>query len=317
MKGTSETDIDIAVIGAGPAGLTAGIYAARAGLEVAVFEAQFAGGQMATTDLVENLPGLADAIGGMELADRMRAQAERFGARIETAEVTALAREGEAWKLATSAGEIRTLAVIVATGAKPRRLGVAGEDRFWGRGVSCCATCDGAFYKGKEVVVVGGGDAAVKEAHFLTRFASKITLVHRRDRLRATQALQDELAEHGDQIEMAWKTVVEEILGEEKVTGVRLRDLASGETRELACDGVFVFVGFEPQTAFLPAEVERDQRGYVLTNESMETDVPGLYACGDARKKLLRQIVTACGEGATAAFAAGHYVERLKGTAYE
>jgi thioredoxin reductase (NADPH) len=314
-----ETDCDVAIIGAGPAGLTAGIYAARAGLKAVVLERVSPGGQLATTDVVENYPGIREPIGGFELADAMRAQAEGFGCELRSEEVQGIdvAADSPLRIVKTAAGEVRALGIVVASGARPRRLGVPGEDRFWGRGVSCCATCDGMFYRGKKVVVVGGGDTAVKEAAFLTRFATHISLVHRRDRLRATEANRQRLAEHGDQISYLLESKVVEILGDETVSGVRLRALKSGEEHELACDGVFLFVGYDPSSDYLPAGVERDERGYVLTDENMATGVEGIFACGDVRKKLLRQVVTACGEGATAAFAAQHYIEKLKGTAYE
>jgi len=319
MKLLPETDCDVAIVGAGPAGLTAGIYVARAGLKAIIVEKLAPGGQVATTDVVENFPGVKEPVSGFELADAMRAQAEGFGCEIRSVEVRAVdvAQESPLRTLKTASGDLRALAVIAASGARPRRLGVPGEDRFWGRGVSCCATCDGMFYRGKRVVVVGGGDTAVKEAVFLTRFASHISLVHRRDRLRATEANRRRLAEHQDKVEYLLESRVAEILGEESVTGVRLQAVDSDEERELACDGVFLFVGYEPSSEYLPAGVERNERGYVLTDEEMATGVRGVFACGDVRRKLLRQIVTACGEGATAAFAAQHYVEHLKGTAYE
>jgi thioredoxin reductase (NADPH) len=314
-----ETDCDIAVVGAGPAGLTAGIYAARAGLKTIIIEKLGPGGQLATTDVVENYPGMAEPVGGFELAEAMRRQALGFGCELRSAEVTGVEAPGDSpLRLArTASGEIGALAVIAASGARPRKLGVPGEEKYWGRGVSCCATCDGMFYREKEVVVVGGGDTAVKESAFLTRFASKITLVHRRERLRAGEANRKRLAEHGDKVDYLFESRVVEILGGETVSGVVIENVKTGQRSELACDGVFLFVGYEPSSEYLPAGVERDGRGYVLTDENMATAVPGVFACGDLRLKLLRQVVTACGEGATAAFAAQHYVEKLKGTAYE
>jgi thioredoxin reductase (NADPH) len=316
-----DADFDVVIVGAGPAGLTAGIYAARAGLRAAILERQGPGGQLATTDLIENFPGLTEPLGGFELAERMRGQAERFGCALRSFAVESVAGAGGGPGLAvTGAGpgeRLAALAVIAASGAAPLRLGVPGEDRFWGRGVSCCATCDGMFYRGKEVVVVGGGDTAVKEAAFLTRFASKITLVHRRTRLRADRANQDRLAAHAGKVEYALGQRVVEILGDEKLRGVRLEAVDGGARRELACDGVFLFVGHRPNSAYLPAAVQRDERGYVITDDDMATAVPGVYACGDVRRKLLRQVVTACGEGATAAHAAARHVERLTGTAYD
>lgn len=311
---------DLAVVGAGPAGLAAGIYAARAGLSVDVLERAAPGGQVAQTDQVENYPGFPEPVSGASLAENMHRQAERFGCRFLQAE--ALSAEPRAGALPTLAlrtdgEELSFLAVIAASGSRPRKLGVPGEDRLWGHGVSCCATCDALFFRGKRVVVVGGGNTAVKEAAFLTRFASHVTLVHRRDRLRAERANQQGLASLGGKMDLRLRTALVEILGGERVTGVRLENLADGSRGELACDGVFLLVGFEPNAGWLPAGVERDERGYVVTDERMATGVPGIYACGDLRSKSFRQIVVACGEGAVAADSARDYIERFKGTAYE
>ena len=314
-----QTTYDLAIIGGGPAGLSAGIYGARAGLSTVILEKISPGGQVVTTDVVENYPGFAEPISGYDIIEKMLEQATRFGVEIRSGEITGIdAPPGEDQKLLSLGDEsLSALAVIIATGAQHKRLGIPGEDRFWGRGVSCCATCDGMFYRDKRVVVVGGGDTAVKEAIFLTRFASEITLVHRRDRLRATKVLRDRILALDDKVKFAWKTVVKEILGDELVHAVRLNSVDSGEESTLDCDGVFVFVGFTPNTEFLRGLVELDEKGHVITDDNMATSIPGIFACGDARKKLLRQIVTACGEGATAAYAAQMYVEDLKGTAYE
>jgi len=306
---------DVAIVGAGPGGLTAGIYTARAGLDTVILDKGLPGGQMATTDVVENYPGIVEPVGGMELAQRMTEQAKRFGVAIESAEVTALAIEGDEKALTTSAGVLRAPAVIAAPGTVFRRLNVPGEERFWGRGISCCATCDGMFYRDKEVVVVGGGDTAVKEGLFLTRFASKVTLIHRRDRLRATKILRDRLLA-SEKMAVRWNTVVDEIRGDKVVEAVILREPATGRAETFRCDGVFLFVGTEPSTGFLKGVVALDERGYALTDEEMATDIPGIYACRDARKKTLRQIVTACGEGAVAAFSAQKHIENLRGEAY-
>jgi len=269
--------------------------------------------------MVENYPGFPEPISGYEVIDKMVQQAQNFGVEIQNREVTGICiPDGADYKsISMSDGSLSALAIIVATGAEHRRLGIPGEDRFWGNGISCCATCDGRFYENKNVVVVGGGDTAVKEAIFLTKFVSKLTLVHRRDRLRATKILQDRIMAKTDKVEFAWETVVSEIMGDAKVEAVRLKSLKDGKYTILECDGVFVFVGFIPNTGFLKGFVNMDERGYVITDENMATSVPGIFACGDARKKLLRQIVTACGEGATAAYAAEMYIEELKGTAYE
>lgn len=315
----NEKIYDLAIIGGGPAGLTAGIYGARAGLSTIILEKLVTGGQVVTTDMVENYPGFPEPISGYEVIDKIVQQAQNFGVEIQNREVTGICiPDGADYKsISMSDGSLSALAIIVATGAEHRRLGIPGEDRFWGSGISCCATCDGRFYENKNVVVVGGGDTAVKEAIFLTKFVSKLTLVHRRDRLRATKILQDRIMARTDKVEFAWETVVSEIMGDAKVEAVRLKSLKDGKYTILECDGVFVFVGFIPNTGFLKGFVNMDERGYVITDENMATSVPGIFACGDARKKLLRQIVTACGEGATAAYAAEMYIEELKGTAYE
>ena len=310
---------DIAVIGAGPAGLTAGKYGARAGLKTILIEKLSPGGQVITTDIVENFPGFAEPIDGYELINRMQTQATNFGAEIRSAEVAGIHVQPEDGVKVISLGNesISALSVIIASGAEHKRLGVPGEDRFWGSGISCCATCDGMFYRDKHVVVIGGGDTAVKEAIFLTRFASKITMVHRRDRLRATKILQERIMGMPDKVEFAWNAVVKEVMGDNKVSAVRLGSVDTDEERILECDGVFLFVGFTPNTSFLRDFVELDPRGYVITDDDMATSVPGVFGCGDVRKKLFRQIITACGEGATAAFAAEKYIDEIKGTTYE
>jgi thioredoxin reductase (NADPH) len=311
---------DLIIIGGGPAGLTAGIYGARAGLSTLILEKLSPGGQVVTTDILENYPGFVEPIGGFELVDKMVEQATKFGVEIRMGEVTSIeSPPDKEHKVIHLAGEedISAIGVIVATGAYHKHLGVPGEDRFWGRGVSCCATCDGMFYKGKRVVVVGGGDTAIKESLFLTKFASEITIIHRRDRLRATKILQDKILSMTDKVKFEWKSFVKEIIGENNVTGAKLGYVDSEEEKILECDGVFIFVGFTPSTDFLKGFIEMDERGYILTDDNMKTSVPGVFACGDARKKLLRQIITACGEGATAAFAAEQYIENIKGSAYE
>lgn len=311
--------VDLAIIGGGPAGLTAGIYGARAGVKTLILEKLSPGGQVITTDIVENYPGFTEPINGIELIDKMVEQATKFGVEIQNTEVVGieLSKSQDLKVIHTTSGDITAIAVIIATGAYHKHLGVPGEDRFWGRGVSCCATCDGMFYRGKKVVVVGGGDTAVKEALFLTKFASDITIVHRRDRLRAIKVLQDRIFSMTDKVKFEWKAVVKEIIGENNVKAVRLGYVDSNEEKVLECDGVFIFVGFTPSTDFVRGFVEMDERGYIITDEDMRTSVPGVFACGDARKKLLRQIITACGEGATAAFSAEQYIENIKGQAYE
>jgi len=310
---------DLVIIGGGPAGLTAGIYGARAGLSTLILEKLSPGGQVVTTDILENYPGFVEPIGGFELIDRMVGQATKFGVEIRMGEVTGIEAPADQERKIIHLGDetISAIGVIIATGAYHKHLGVPGEDHFWGKGVSCCATCDGMFYKGKRVVVVGGGDTAIKESLFLTKFASEITIIHRRDRLRATKILQDKILGMPDKVKFEWKSFVKEVMGENKVSGVKLGYVDSNEEKILECDGVFIFVGFMPGTDFVKGFVEMDERGYILTDDNMKTSVPGVFACGDARKKLLRQIITACGEGATAAFAAEQYIENIKGSAYE
>ena len=311
-----NADADVVIIGGGPAGLTAGIYAARAGLSAVILEKMVPGGQLTTTDVLENYPGFVEPISGFELAKRMKEQAEKYGVRIITGEAVAVEESKAGRTIRTEDSEISALSVIVASGASPKRLGVQGEDKFWGRGISCCATCDGRFYKDKHVVVVGGGDTAAKESLFLTRFARHITLVHRRGMLRATKVLQDRLFEMKDKVELCWHSVVTEIRGDKTVQEVEIRNIETEKKKVIETDGVFIFAGFKPNTDFLSGIVDMDERGYILTDEEMKTSAEGIFACGDARKKLLRQVVTACGEGATAAFAAQHYVDEKKGNVY-
>ena len=311
-----NADADVVIIGGGPAGLTAGIYAARAGLSAVILEKMVPGGQLTTTDVLENYPGFVEPISGFELAKRMKEQAEKYGVRIITGEAVAVEESKAGRTIRTEDSEISALSVIVASGASPKRLGVQGEDKFWGRGISCCATCDGRFYKDKHVVVVGGGDTAVKESLFLMRFASHITLVHRRGMLRATKILQNRLFELEDKVDFCWHSVVSEIRGDKTVQEVEIKNVETDEKRVIKTDGVFIFVGFKPNTDFLKGIVDMDERGYIITDDDMKTSAEGIFACGDARKKLLRQVVTACGEGATAAFAAQHYVDEKKGNVY-
>ena len=309
---------DVVVVGAGPAGMTAALYTVRDGLSTVVLESQFPGGQAATTDVVENYPGFPGGISGLELAQKIQSHVEEAGVEIRSERVVAVETNPEVsgWTVRTESSSLATHTVIVASGAHPRKLGVPGEERFWGRGISCCATCDGAFFRNKKIVSVGGGDAAVKETAFLTKFAREIILVHRRDRLRASRALQDRLLAAGDQVKVLYDTVLTEVTGEDTVQAVTVKNVKTEKTERIDCDGVFIFVGFTPNSDFLPASVEKDERGYVLTDENMATSAPGIFACGDVRKKSLRQIVVACGEGATAAYSALQAVEDLKGTTY-
>lgn len=303
----AEGVYDVVIVGAGPAGLTAAIYAGRARLDTVVIDHGVAGGQVATTDMVENYPGFPQGVSGAELAGLMNEQAERFGARIEMAEAEGLAREGDVWRVDTSEGPYRARAVIVATGTRPRELGVPGEKEFRGRGISYCATCDGAFFRDKPVVVVGGGDSAVTEAEFLTRFASHVTIVHRRDQLRAARSLQERVLDN-PKISVRWNAVVTSFLGEGRLQRVRLRDVKAGTESEVEAEGAFIYVGLLPNTSFLNGVVPLDEGGYLVTDEAMALPVPGLFAAGDVRRKRLRQVATAVGDGAVAAMAAEEYI---------
>jgi thioredoxin reductase (NADPH) len=307
---------DLVVVGAGVAGLAAAQYGARAGLDVLVLEELASGGQALLIDNLENYPGISDPVNGFDLSRRMEEQATRFGAEIMNATVAAVRRDGTAFIVETDREPITALAVILATGAKHRHLGVPGEAELAGRGVSYCATCDGPFFKGKRMLVVGGGDAACDEAMYLANLASSVLMVHRRDRFRAQKALADRTLAN-PKIEVRFSTEVRRILGDAKVSGVRLADAAAGREHDEPLDAVFIFVGSIPQTAAVAATgVRFDEAGYVITDQRMETSVPGLYAVGDVRSTPFRQLVVAAGEGAVAAHAAGQFIESAKGRSY-
>ncbi|BDG20112.1 thioredoxin reductase [Thermus thermophilus] len=312
----AEETYDVVIIGGGPAGLTAGIYAGRAQLKTVIVEKGLPGGQIAQTDEVENYPGFPEGISGPELASRMVRQAEKFGARIAMDEVLGLEKAEGGYLVRGYERNYRARAVIVATGANPRRLGVPGEDKFYGRGVSTCATCDGFFYRDKEVVVVGGGDAAVEEGLFLTKFARKVTLVHRRDELRANKVAQKR-AFQNPKMHFLFSHVVTEILGEDQVTGVRLKNLKTGEEYVYPTDGVFVFIGHEPNTAFLKGVVELRPDGYIAVRDEVFTSEPGIFAAGDVADPIYRQLTTSVGAGTRAAMMAERYLaeeaEKVKG----
>jgi len=299
---------DIVIIGGGPAGLAAGLYASRAALNVTLLEKGMPGGLMANTEMIENYPGFEEGIGGPELTMRMQEQAVRFGLQIDNAGVESIDPTNTGFIIKTDEGDIESTAVILATGASPRWLNVKGEKEFHGRGVSYCATCDGAFFKDKKVAVVGGGDAAVEEALFLTKFAKKVYIIHRRDELRATKIIQEK-AKNNPKIEFQWNSVVDEIKGSATVESVTLRDTQEHSTKEIAVDGVFIYVGTQPSSELVARMVELDPKGYIITDDQMRTSQPGLFAAGDVRQKLLRQVVTAVADGATAAFAAEKYLE--------
>lgn len=312
----SSWDCDLVIIGGGPAGLTAGIYAGRARLCAFLIEKLIHGGQMMTTDLVENYPGFPEGISGPELSDRMRRQAERFGLKIlmgEVKEIIPGTAADPAHTVVLEDRRLKTGAVIIASGASYRRLGVPGEEELIGKGVSFCATCDGALYREQEIAMVGGGDTALTETLFLTRFARKIHLIHRRDAFRGAKYLQEQVLAH-DKVQVHWNTVVEEFLGDAAgLTALRLKNVQTGETSVLPVTGCFVAIGITPNTAWLKGLVATDEWGFILTDGDMATNVPGIFAAGDVRAKKLWQIATAVGDGATAAVAAEHYLDRLRG----
>ncbi|MCK4532982.1 thioredoxin-disulfide reductase, partial [bacterium] len=307
---------ELIIIGGGPAGLTAGLYASRARLKTLLMESFSLSSQILLGDTIENYPGFPDGIKTFDLIDRFKKQTQAFGLEIVAEEVQNIKAKKEEnfklWQVVTQQKEYTARAIIIAAGAKPKRLNITGEEEFLGRGVSYCATCDGAFYKGKNIVAVGGGDTAIEETLHLTKFADKVTLIHRRDRLRATKILQERVSTD-KKIELVFNSQVIEIAGEDKVKAVKLKNAKTEKETIISCDGVFIFAGLLPNTDFLKGLVALDEKGYIVTGVDMETQAKGIFACGDCRKKLLFQVVTACGDGATAAFSATQYIEDLKG----
>lgn len=308
---------ELVVVGAGPAALSAAIYTTREDIETVLFERGVVGGLAAITDWVDNYPGFKDGIAGLALAEEMHAQAERFGAQIELGEVTNITDEGQYKKLETTSGDVYAKAVLIATGTDYKKTGVPGEQKYYGRGVHFCATCDGAFYRGKRIVAVGGGNSAVQEAMFLTRFASHIDLLVRSDRMRASEVLQHEILsdKYKDKITIHFNTTTDEIVGEEieginRVTKVIGTDKSTNQKVEFATDGVFVFVGLKPNTDFLKkTTIELDEVGFVKSGEDLEATMPGVFVAGDVRSGATMQIATATGEGATAALRIREYLE--------
>lgn len=299
----------VIIIGSGPAGLTAAIYAARADLSPLLIEGWQSGGQLTTTTEVENFPGFPKGIMGPELMKDMRAQAERFGTEFRTGEVTAVHLKTSPFKVVVDGDQtVESKTLIIATGATPITLGLPNERRLWGHGVSSCATCDGFFFKGKELVVVGGGDSAMEEATFLTKFASKVSIVHRRDKLRASKIMQDR-ALHNERIAFLWNTVVEDVLGQHVVTGVRLKNVVTGKVWDLSCAGLFLAIGHRPNTGLFSGQLEMDATGYLNTHRGTATSVPGVFAAGDVQDASYRQAVTAAGSGCMAAMDAERFLE--------
>jgi len=300
----------IVIIGAGPAGLSAALYAARGELNPLVLTGMQPGGQAALTFTIENYPGFPDGVGGTELGDLFQKQAEKFGARVEFDSVTSVDLKTRPFLLKTYNREILAKSIIIATGASSIHLGVPGEEELTGRGVSYCATCDGWFYRGKEVIVVGGGDSALEEAIFLTRYASKVTIVHRRDELRAGAILQTR-AQENPKVQFMFDTVIKEIKGEDKVISVLVENVKTRERTEVPTDGVFVFIGHAPNNEIYKGQLDVDERGYIKVDRNMQTSVEGVFACGEAADGVYKQVVTSAGMGATAAIAASRYLEEL------
>jgi thioredoxin reductase (NADPH) len=308
---------DVVILGAGPAGLTAAIYAARANHAPVVITGPLFGGQLALTTEVENFPGFPDGVLGPELMELMKRQAERFGAEIRIGDVTDVELTQSPLRMTFNGELIETKSLIIATGASARLLDVPGEREFFGRGVSTCATCDGFFYRDKTVAVVGGGDSAVEEGTFLTRYASKVFLVHRRDRLRASQILQDR-ARKNDKIDFIWDTVVEEIIGDadKGVTTARLRNVKTGAEEERQVEGVFLAIGHVPNTKIFEGQLKLDEQGYIVTDSRMHTNIQGVFACGDCQDHIYRQAITAAGTGCVAAMEAEKFLAEVEGRAY-
>ena len=297
---------DMIVIGGGPAGYTAALYAARSGLSVLVLEKLSAGGQMTNTDQIDNYPGFPEGIGGFELGERMQKGALRFGAENQFSEVKSVELSGQVKIVRTRKKEFQARTVVLAAGAYPRKTGVEGEDRFAGRGVAYCAACDGMFYKDKTVAVYGGGNSAVEDALLLSRICKKVYLIHRRDALRATKVYQDAL--FGSSVELVRNSRVTAFLGDKHLTGVETEDTKTGEKRELSLDGIFVSIGRIPDTGLFEGQVDMDEAGYLIADETTRTNLPGVFAAGDVRTKQLRQVITAAADGAAAAWNAEQYL---------
>jgi len=309
-----EKIYDVIIIGGGPAGLTAAIYACRARLNTLLFEKASLGGQVIITEKIDNFPGFPEGAAGYELIENMRKQAEKFGMEAINEEVNAITADKHIKIIKTQSGkEYRTSAILVTTGANFRRLNIPGEIELVGKGVSYCATCDGPFFRNQDVVVIGGGDAAIEEALFLTRLAKKVFVIHRRAQLRATKILQEHLFAN-PKIEFIGEHIPVEIIDAKdanKVGAIRVKNVKTNEEKNIETKAVFIFIGTDPNTAFLKDSIELDPSGYIITDENMQTSVEGIFAAGDCRKKLFRQVITACGEGATAVFAAEKYLERV------
>ncbi len=302
---------NVLIIGSGPAGLTAALYTARADLSPLLIEGWQAGGQLTTTTEVENYPGFAKGIMGPELMKEMRAQAERFGTGFKTGDVTAVDLATRPFKVIVDDEKtLEAKTLIIATGASPITLGLPNEKRLWGHGVSSCATCDGFFFKGKELVVVGGGDSAMEEATFLTKFATKVSIIHRRDKLRASKIMQDRALKN-EKITFVWNSIVEDVLGQDIVTGVRVKNVVTDKVWDLPCAGLFLAIGHRPNTTLFTGQLRMNETGYLLTSQGTATSIPGVFAAGDVQDAHYRQAVTAAGTGCMAAIDAERFLESL------
>lgn len=302
---------DVIIVGGGPAGYTAALYSSRANLKTLLIERFFSGGQMATTEIMENYPGFSEPINGLDLAMQMEAQAKRFGAEVVFDEVTDVELEGEIKTVTTAySSSFQGKTVILSMGASPRALGVKGEGTFKGRGVSYCATCDGALYKDMEVAIIGGGDTAVEDANYLARMCKKVYIIHRRDKLRATKVLQDKVF-NNPKVEIIWDSVIDGILGNDTVEKLIVKNVKTDNLTTLDIEGVFVAIGSTPNAKLITDKVKMSDYGYILTDEYMRTNIPGVFACGDIREKPLRQVVTAASDGAIAAFFAEKHIEGI------
>ena len=300
---------EVIIIGGGPAGLTAGLYASRAGLKSLLMERGIVGGQIVNATLVENYPGFPQGISGAELGSLMHQQAVKYGLEVVTSEVTGITSR-ESYSIATTDGDFKAVAIIIAAGSEYRTLGISGEERLVGHGVSYCATCDGFFFRNREVAVVGGGDTAITDALELTRHAKKVYVIHRRDQLRAGQVLQQR-AFAQPKLEFIWSTVVEEIMGEESISGLKLRNVETGQSSILKVEGIFVAVGLVPNSQQFSNTVNLDNTGYIVTDETMSTSAPGIFAAGDIRRNSSRQVAAAVGDGVTAAMSACRYIQEV------
>jgi len=309
---TLPEEVKVLILGAGPSGLAAALYAARAELSPLVLTGLSLGGQASTTHLIENYPGFPEGVGGAELGELFQKQAERFGARFEFDSAIGVDFSSRPFRVKSFSREFLAETVILATGASPNHLNIPGEKELTGKGVSYCATCDGWFFKGKRVAVVGGGDSALEEALFLTRYADSVTIIHRRDALRAGAILQSR-ALSNPKIQFIWNTVVAEIKGEKAVESLVLKNVQTGEETNYPTDGIFIFIGNKPNTEIYRGQLEMDERGYVLANQLMETSVPGVFAAGEVSDAIFRQVITSAGMGAAAAIQAGRFLEHMEG----